>query len=154
MRATLVESGSGSIAGAARSWPRRLLVVTEAFVKRYSRDQGVVGRQIEAGGAARTVLGVVGDIQQKTGFGNLGPLAPAPATYSPAAQTASAPLAVLHTWFSPSWLVRLRGGQQGAAAEMQRAMASVDPLLPFAKSGPSTSCAAKRWRPSWRRRCC
>ncbi|HXI31456.1 MAG TPA: ABC transporter permease, partial [Vicinamibacterales bacterium] len=32
LRATLVESGSGAIAGAARSWPRRMLVVAEVAI--------------------------------------------------------------------------------------------------------------------------
>ena len=40
---------------------------------------------------------------------------------------------MVHTWFSPSWFVRLRAPQQGIAAEMQRAVEAVDPLLPFAK---------------------
>jgi predicted permease len=110
-----------------------VIVVNDAFVKRYSHDEEVVGRQINASGAARTVVGVVGDIQQKVSFGNLGPLAPTPAVYIPAAQTTDATLALMHTWFSPSWFVRLRGAQTGAAAEMQRAMEGVDPLLPFAK---------------------
>jgi len=40
---------------------------------------------------------------------------------------------MVHTWFSPSWFVRLRGPQPGIAADMQRAVETVDPLLPFAK---------------------
>ena len=40
---------------------------------------------------------------------------------------------MVHTWFSPSWFVRLRAPQPGIAAEMQRAVEPVDPLLPFAK---------------------
>src|SRR5262249_26955594 len=118
---------------ADRADAAQVVVVNETFVQRHSRDDDVMGRQMEAGGAARTVVGVVGDIQQKTGFGNLGPVAPAPAVYIPAAQTAGLRLALLHTWFSPSWFVRRRGPQQGAVAEMRRAMESVDRLLPFAK---------------------
>ena len=55
----------------------RVMVVNEAFVKRYSRDEDVIGRQAIASGA-RTIVGVVGDIQQKANFGNLGPVAPTP----------------------------------------------------------------------------
>jgi len=55
------------------------------------------------------------------------------ASYIPAAQTDDAFLKMVHTWFSPSWFVRLGGPQEGIVAEMQRAVQSVDPLLPFAK---------------------
>jgi ABC-type antimicrobial peptide transport system permease subunit len=40
---------------------------------------------------------------------------------------------MVHTWFSPSWVVRRSGWKPGIASEMQRAVQSVDPLLPFAK---------------------
>ena len=47
------------------------LVVNQAFVKRYSPDQDPIGRQALFGGAPRTIVGVVGDIQQKSGVGQL-----------------------------------------------------------------------------------
>ena len=56
-----------------------------------------------------------------------------PATYIPAAQTNEAFLKMVHTWFAPSWFVRVRGTQPGIVDEMQRAVEAVDPLLPFAK---------------------
>ncbi|HYM23169.1 MAG TPA: ADOP family duplicated permease [Vicinamibacterales bacterium] len=112
-----------------------VMVVNVAFVKRYSRDEDPIGRQIVGGGGAppRTIVGVVGDIQQKAGWGSFGPMAAMAAAYVPAAQTSDAFLKMVHSWFSPSWFVRLAGPQEGAAAEMQRAVQSVDPLLPFAK---------------------
>src|SRR5262249_49091640 len=109
-----------------------VIVVNEAFVKRNSPDQDPVGRQIASGPTARTIVGVVGDIQQKAGWGNFGPVAAVPAAYIPAAQTDAAFLAMVHTWFSPSFFVRLRGTQEGIVAAMQRALQSVDPQLPFA----------------------
>jgi ABC-type antimicrobial peptide transport system permease subunit len=41
----------------------------------------------------------------------------------------------LHTWFAPSWFFRVAGPADAAGfgAAMQRAVQSVDPLLPFAK---------------------
>ena len=110
-----------------------VIVVNQAFVARSSPDQDPIGRQIAGGGVARTIVGIVGDIQQKAGWGNFGPVAPVPASYIPAAQTNAAYLRMVHTWFSPSWFVRLRAPQPGIAAEMQRAVETVDPLLPFAK---------------------
>jgi predicted permease len=111
-----------------------VIVVNQAFVKRYSPDEDPIGRQISSGGV-RTIVGVVGDIQQKAGWGSWGPLAPMPAAYIPAAQTTEAFLKMVHTWFAPSWFVRLSGPSDtaGIAAGMQRAVQAVDPLLPFAK---------------------
>src|SRR5258708_27239914 len=110
-----------------------VIVVNQAFVQRYSPDEDPIGRQIESRGAPRTVIGVVGELQQKAGWGNFGPMAAMAASYIPASQTSDAFLKMVHTWFSPSWFVRLSGPQEGAVAEMQRAVQSVDPLLPFAK---------------------
>ena len=124
-----------SAADSANAAP--IMVVNQAFVKRYSPDEDAIGRQIKTGdsGGVRTIVGVVGDIQQKAGWGNWGPLAPMPAAYIPAAQTSDAFVKMAHTWFAPSWFVRLSGrvDAAGGAAAMQRAVQSVDPLLPFAK---------------------
>jgi ABC-type antimicrobial peptide transport system permease subunit len=79
------------------------------------------------------VIGIVGDIQQKAGWGNFGPLGAVPASYIPASQTNDGFVKMVHTWFSPSWVVRLGGTQEGIVAAMQHAVQSVDPLLPFAK---------------------
>jgi putative ABC transport system permease protein len=110
-----------------------VIVVNEAFVRRYSLDRNPLGRQIQSGGAIRTIVGVVGDVPTKTSFGNFGPIAAGPAGYVPAAQTSAATFQLVHTWFSPSWFVRTAGPQAGTAAAMQRAVQAVDPLLPFAK---------------------
>src|SRR5581483_716935 len=109
-----------------------VIVINQAFAKRYSPDEDPIGRQINSGGV-RTIVGIVGDIQQKAGWGEWGPMAPMPAAYIPAAQTSDAFLKMTHTWFAPSWFVRTAGSPQAAAADMQRAVQAVDPLLPFAK---------------------
>ena len=85
------------------------------------------------GGVARTIVGVAGDVQQKVGFGNFGPFGAAPASYVPHAQVSNGFVTMVHTWFSPSWIVRLSGPQEGIVAQMQQAVESVDPLLPVAK---------------------
>jgi len=110
-----------------------VIVVNDAFVRRHSVEQDPLGRQMISGGIARTIVGVVGDIQTKTAFGNFGPVGAAPAAYVPALQTNAALFQLVHGWFSPSWFVRTTGPQSGIAAEMQRAVQSVDPMLPFAK---------------------
>ena len=110
-----------------------VVIVNQTFVRVNSPDEDPIGRQIVSGGTARRIVGVVGDIQQKVGFGNYGPMSTMPATYIPASQTNDAMLNMVHTWFSPSWFVRVDGPPQAIAQQMQRAVQTVDPLLPFAK---------------------
>jgi predicted permease len=132
-----------------------VMIVNQAFAQRYSTDNDPIGRQIVQGPRRATIVGIVGDIQQKSGWGGFGPIGPVPASYIPVAQTNAAFLNTVHTWFSPSWFVRMRplslastgasdgeasrspsgasGPQAGIAAEMQQTMQAVDPLLPFAK---------------------
>jgi predicted permease len=110
-----------------------VIVVNQAFVRRHSPDEEPIGRQVQSGGVARTIVGVVGDVQQKTGFGSSGPFRAAPASYVPAPQISNGFVTMVHTWFSPSWIVRLSGPQEGIVAQMQQAVESVDPLLPVAK---------------------
>ena len=110
-----------------------MIVVNQAFVRRYSPDEDPIGRQIASGGVTRTIVGVVGDIQQKVTFGNFGPIAPTPAAFVPAAQLSSGFFTQVHTWFSPSWIVRLSGRRKASSAQMETGGGAVDPLLPFAK---------------------
>jgi len=110
-----------------------VIVVNQAFVRKHSPDGDPIGRQVQSGGTARTIVGVVGDVQQKVGFGGFGPVGAAPASYVPVAQISDGFVTMVHTWFSPSWIVRLSGPQEGIVRQMQQAVESVDPLLPVAK---------------------
>jgi ABC-type antimicrobial peptide transport system permease subunit len=49
----------------------------------------------------------------------------------PAAQVDPRFLAILHVWVQPSWIVRTAAPVEGLTAQRQRALASVDPNLPF-----------------------
>jgi len=102
-------------------------VVNEAFVRRYSPTQDPVGRQLSLG----TIVGVVGDIQQGAGWGDYGPVAAVPGAYVPSAQFGDAGFKLVHTWFSPSWIVRTSGPQQGIIQQIERAVQNVDPQLPI-----------------------
>ena len=53
------------------------------------------------------------------------------AMYIPAAQVPAQYLAVVHVWFQPDWIVRTGGPVEGLTGQMQRALASIDPSLPF-----------------------
>src|ERR1039457_2707470 len=98
-------------------------VVSEAFVKMYMPGDDALGRHLDLGGDRREIVGVVGDVQQKSGWGeNFGPLAAMPDVYIPAAQTDGKSLQMVHVWFSPSWIVRSSGPAEGVIAGMQRAI--------------------------------
>jgi predicted permease len=108
-------------------------VVSEAFVKMYMPGDEPVGRHLDLGGGEkREIVGVVGDVQQKSGWGDGAPTAAMPDIYIPAMQVQDKFMQLVHTWFSPSWTVRSAGPAEGVIAGMQRALQSVDPQLPFA----------------------
>ncbi|HLY17924.1 MAG TPA: ABC transporter permease, partial [Bryobacteraceae bacterium] len=109
-------------------------VVSEAFVRMYLGGDDALNRHLDLGGGEkREIVGVVGDIQQKSGWGEqYGPVASVPDIYVPATQTEDKMLQMVHVWFSPSWIVRASGAPEGVIAGMQRALESVDPQLPFA----------------------
>lgn len=111
----------------------RVIVVNQAFVKKYSPEADPIGRQLGSQKLPQTVVGIVGDIQEQAGWGNFGPVGTMPATYVPAAQTSDAYMTLVHTWYSPNWFLRLARPQEGIVGDMQRAVQAVDPLLPFAK---------------------
>ena len=125
-------SGRG-LTGVDSAGATPVIVVNQAFVRRHLQREDPLGRQMAIGGAVRTVVGVVGDIQQKRSFGRYGPVAATPAAYVPAAQVSGESFKLWHTWFSPSWIVRTSRGTAEAGAEMQRALHAVDPQMPFAK---------------------
>jgi predicted permease len=131
LRIPIVRGRAISSADTQTSAP--VIVVNQAFVRRHSPDQDPIGRQMATSGSPRTIVGVAGDVQQKVSFGNFGPIAPTPAAYVPASQLSSGFFVQVHTWFSPSWIVRLTRPQEGIIPQMEKAVKAVDPLLPFAK---------------------
>jgi hypothetical protein len=111
-------------------------IVNEAFVARYFPDLGpeparAVGRRIGIAGREREIVGIVGDVQLKPGWGDHGPLAPMPLTYIPIAQVNDGFLRLVHGWFSPAFVVRASGA--GAAESLRHAIHAADPLLPVAE---------------------
>jgi len=122
---------------ADNSTANKAAIVSERFVRMYLSGDDPLGRHLDLGGGGLEdkveIVGVVGDIQQKSGWGeDYGPVAAMPDIYVPAAQTFDQFLQVVHTWFTPSWIVRTSGPPEGVIAGMQRALAAVDPQLPFA----------------------
>lgn len=108
-----------------------VVIVNEAFVRRYLSEQEALGSHISLYGQPRAIVGVVGDVPFKAGFDNYAPLDSMPGVFLPVAQMPDGVLQLVHTWFSPSWIVRT-ARPEGAVGALQRAVQGVDPLLPFA----------------------
>ncbi|HUN85923.1 MAG TPA: FtsX-like permease family protein [Terracidiphilus sp.] len=90
------------------------------------------------------IVGMVADTQISSGLNPVAPLQTEETMYVPAAQILQpAQLALLHTWFQPSWIVRTAGPVEGLTSQMQRAMTSVDPGLPFSGFYPMTALQAE-----------
>ncbi len=107
---------------------RKVAVVSESFARKFFPGKDAIGRAL----GSQEIVGIVGDVQQHSGMGHYGPLSIEPTLYIAAAQTSDSMLQLVHTWFPPKWVVRAQGRQSALAAEMQRAVASVDPQLPVA----------------------
>jgi predicted permease len=110
-----------------------VVVVNDAFARAYFNSDDPVGRRIRLSGSERTIVGVVGDVQLRPGWGENGPLAPMPLTYMPVTQVNDAFLRLVHGWFSPTFVVRSTRPAGELAGAIRRAVDAVDPLLPFAK---------------------
>lgn len=113
---------------------QKVIVVNKAFARRYFPDQEPIGSHIdsELAEGPSEIVGVVGDVQQQAGWGNYGPVAALPCAYFPITQANGEMLQLVHTWFSPSWIVRTTGQPEAAAIGIQRVVEAVDPQLPIA----------------------
>ncbi|MEO8368190.1 MAG: ABC transporter permease [Candidatus Solibacter sp.] len=109
-------------------------VVSQAFAARYFANGAAIGGHLSLGGGSREIVGISGDVQQHSGISaKAGPLSVEPTIYLPAAQTRDAFLQVVHTWFSPKWVVRTNGPTANLSAAIRYAIAEVDPRLPIAR---------------------
>ena len=111
----------------------RVLVVSQSFAARYFGGDAI-GRHIACGRASCEVVGVAGDVVQHSGLtAEQGPISVEPTVYLPAGQTNDGFIKMVHTWFSPKWVIRTRGPVRGIERRVQSAVAAVDPLLPIAR---------------------
>ena len=107
----------------------KVAVVNEAFAREYLGDDAL-GKQVKNGSAPTEIVGVVGNIQQRPSWGPPLPVTAQPTIYIPAAQFSRFEL--VHTWFSPKWVVRAREGAVISRAAIDRVAHTLDPLLPIA----------------------
>jgi hypothetical protein len=104
-------------------------VVNQAFARKFYGGSNPVGRYVNKD---TVIVGEVVDVPVSSGMYEGAPLMSEQAMYIPAAQQVNALfLSVVHVWIQPDWVVRTAGPVEGLTAQMQRALASADPNLPF-----------------------
>jgi len=112
-----------------------VVIINQAFARKFFPGANAVGRYLNEGNKIKLIVGVVADtVMSSAGKLNAGsaPLTSEEALYFPAAQIVDGKsLSVVHTWFQPSWIVRTARPVEGLTAQMQTALASADPSLPF-----------------------
>ena len=111
---------------------QQVVVVNQTFARKFFHGANPAGRYLNKD---MLIVGVVADtVLSSASRLNAGsaPLTKEETIYLPAAQVVDGKfLSILHTWFQPSWIVRTAGPVEGLTAQMQRALASADPNLPF-----------------------
>jgi predicted permease len=108
-------------------------IVNETFARQYLGGvRNAIGRRVAFAGRERDIIGVVGDVQVRPGWGDNGPIAAMPLAYIPLAQANDGFLRLVHGWFSPAFIIRTQGAAD-AVATLRRAIDATDPLLPFAR---------------------
>lgn len=104
-------------------------IVNRAFAEKFYHGANPVGRTLNNG---MVIVGMVGNIQLSSGLDPVAPLQTEETMYVPAGQMSdAAALATIHTWVQPNWIVRMAGPVQGLPEDMQRALSSAAPGLPF-----------------------
>jgi len=106
-------------------------VVNRDFGRAFYNDPNPVGHHFGSNGKTYTIVGVVDNVVKQLGMTSGAPLAVEPMFYIAAAQAPQPLVNLADIWFQPSWVVRTRGPISGLTEQMQRALAAVDPGLPF-----------------------
>ena len=114
---------------------QQVTVVNQTFARKFLHDTNPVGRYLKNQGRDLLIVGVVASTVGSSAArltADPSPLTSEETIYIPAAQILDGRfLSLVHTWVQPSWIVRSAGPVEGLTAGMQRALARVDPNLPF-----------------------
>ncbi len=117
-----------SFTGADGPDSQHVAIVNQTFARKFFHGTSPIGRYVDKD---TMIVGVVADVAIAPGLEVTAPLAGEEGMYVPAAQMAAKMLSIVHVWFQPSWIVRTAAPVEGLTAQMQHALASVDPNLPF-----------------------
>ena len=110
----------------------RVVVVSQSFARKYFHGDAL-GRHLKSGKDASEIVGICGDVQQHSGLsGDEGPLSVEPTVYLPASQLSDGFVKLIHTWFSPKWVVRTSGPTANLTGQIGAAVSATDPQLPVA----------------------
>ncbi|HXE11692.1 MAG TPA: ABC transporter permease [Bryobacteraceae bacterium] len=107
---------------------QHVALINETFVAKFFHGENPIGRHLLKD---IVIVGVVEDVAMQPGIDAIAPLTAEQVMYVPATQVAARMLTLTHMWFQPSWIVRTSRPVKGLPEQMQRALASVDPNLPF-----------------------
>lgn len=107
---------------------QRVTIVNRAFARKFLHGANPVGRHLFKD---TLIVGMVEDVAMAPGIDPVAPLTNEATMYVPATQMEARQISVVHVWFQPSWIVRTSAPVEGLTAQMQRALSSVDPNLPF-----------------------
>jgi predicted permease len=107
---------------------QRVAIINRTFVRKFFNGASPLGHYVDKD---TMIIGVVEDVAIEPGLDPTAPLSAEQSMYIPATQVDGQSLSLLHIWFQPSWIVRTAGPVEGLTAQMQRALASIDPNLPF-----------------------
>ena len=105
-----------------------VVIVNRTFARKFFPGINPIGRTLDK---SATIVGVVGDVQLSSGLDPVAPLMTEETVYIPAAQVEPQLLSLVHVWIQPSWVVRTAGPVSGLTEQMQRALSSAAPALPF-----------------------
>jgi predicted permease len=103
-------------------------IVNQTFVRKFFGGENPVGLHLDK---STLIVGVVSDVAMVDSIDPVAPLSDTQMMYVPAAQMGGRMLVLTHMWFQPSWIVRTSHPIEGLTAQMQRALATADPDLPF-----------------------
>ena len=113
---------------------QHVAVVNQAFARKFYGGTNPVGRSCRPWtdiDKDTLIVGEVADVSVSSGLYEGAPLMSEQGMYIPAAQLNAQELSLVHVWFQPDWIVRTAGPVKGLTDQMQRALVSVDPNLPF-----------------------
>jgi macrolide transport system ATP-binding/permease protein len=102
-------------------------IINSTFARKFFPGINPVGLVLDKNAL---IVGVVSDVQLSSGLNPTAPIQSEETIYIPATQVA-APMLMVHTWFQPSWIVRTAGPVEGLTEQMQRALSSAAPGVPF-----------------------
>jgi macrolide transport system ATP-binding/permease protein len=107
---------------------QRVAIVNQSFARKFYGGGNPVGRYVNKD---MLIVGMVSDVPISSNLFPVAPLMSEQTLYVPAAQVDTHFLSIVHVFAQPDWVVRAAGPVEGLTAQMQGALTSVDPNLPF-----------------------